>query len=107
MWQTCRHSWLHVAMKNHVSYKSCFVCAICNSWLNHFNYCYVPDHKKFYCILHYQDIENACRFGLGEDIWHAMGIGPGVQQQFEFTPGVLSKYFLFNLLIIFWDRNLL
>ena len=61
--------------------------------------------KKFYCILHYQDIENACRFGLGEDIWHAMGIGPGVQQQFEFTPGVLSKYFLFNLLIIFWDRN--
>ena len=107
MWQTCRHSWLHVAMKKNVSYKSCFVCAICNSWLNHFNYCYVPDHKKFYCILHYQDIENACRFGLGEDIWRAMGIGPGVQQQFEFTPGVLSKYFLFNLLIIFWGRNLL
>ena len=45
---------------------------------------------------HYQDIENACRFGLGEDIWHAMGIGPGVQQQFKFTPGVLSTYFLFN-----------
>ena len=46
-------------------------------------------------------------FGLGEDIWHAIGIGPGVQQQFKFTPGVLSTYFLFYLPIIFWDRNLL
>ena len=47
------------------------------------------------CIQHYQNIENAS-FGLGEDIWHAMGIGPGVQRQFKFTPGVLSTYFLFN-----------
>ena len=82
-----------VAVENHVFHKSCFVCAICNSWLNHFNYCFVPDHDKFYCIQHYQDIENAS-FGLGEDIRHAMGIGPGVQQQFKFTPGVLSTYFI-------------
>lgn len=74
-----------VAVENHVFHKSCFVCAICNSWLNHFNYCYVPDHDKFYCIQHYQDIENAS-FGLGEDIRHALGIGPGVQQQFKFIP---------------------
>ena len=104
-----------VAVENHVFHKSCFVCAICNSWLNHFNYWFVPVHDKINftlsgfntcCIQHYQNIENAS-FGLGEDIWHAMGIGPGVQQQFEFTLGVLNKYFLFNLLIIFWDRNLL
>ena len=76
-----------VAVENHVFHKSCFVCAICSSWLNHFNYCYVPDHDKFYCTQHYQDIENAS-FGLGEDIRHAMGIGPGVQQQFKFTPGL-------------------
>ena len=82
-----------VAVENHVFHKSCFVCAICNSWLNHFNYCFVPDHDKFYCIQHYQDIENAS-FGLGEDIRHAMGIGPGVQQQFKFTPGVFSTYFI-------------
>ena len=50
------------------------------------------DHK-FYCIQHYQDIENAS-FGLGEDIRHAMGMGRGVQQQFKFTPGVLSTYFI-------------
>ena len=34
-------------------------------------------------------IENAS-IGFGEDIWHAMAIGPGVQQQFKFTLGVLS-----------------
>lgn len=78
-----------VAVENHVFHKSCFVCAICNSWLNHFNYCFVPDHDKFYCIQHYQDIENAS-FGLGEDIRHAMGIGPGVQQQFKFTPDAID-----------------
>ena len=77
-----------VAVENHIFHKTCFVCAICNSWLNHFNYCYVPDHDKFYCTQHYQDIENAS-FGLGEDIRHAMGIGPGVQQQFKFTPGLM------------------
>ena len=64
------------------------------------------DHDKFYCIQHYQDIENAS-FGLGEDIRCAMGIGPGVQQQFELTPGVFKTYFLLNLLIIFLGRNLL
>jgi len=78
-----------VAVENHVFHKSCFVCAICSSWLNHFNYCYVPDHDKFYCTQHYQDIENAS-FGLGEDIRHAMGIGPGVQQQFKFTPDAID-----------------
>ncbi|XP_078347337.1 uncharacterized protein LOC144632545 isoform X2 [Oculina patagonica] len=78
-----------VAVENHVFHKTCFVCAICNSWLNHFNYCYVPDHDKFYCTQHYQDIENAS-FGLGEDIRHAMGIGPGVQQQFKFTPDAVD-----------------
>ena len=36
---------------------------------------------------HYQDIENAF-FGVGEDVRQAMGIGPGVQQQFNFTPGL-------------------
>ncbi|CAH3184648.1 unnamed protein product [Porites evermanni] len=78
-----------VAVENHVFHKSCFVCAICSSWLNHFNYCFVPDHDKFYCTQHYQDIENAS-FGLGEDIRHAMGIGPGVRQQFKFTPDAVD-----------------
>lgn len=78
-----------VAVENHVFHRSCFVCAICSSWLNHFNYCFVPDHDKFYCMQHYLDIENAS-FGLGEDICHAMGIGPGVQQQFKFTPGLFT-----------------
>lgn len=78
-----------VAVENHIFHKTCFVCAICNLWLNHFNYCYVPDHDKFYCTQHYQDIENAS-FGLGEDIRHAMGIGPGVQQQFKFTPDAVD-----------------
>ena len=49
----------------------------------------VPNHDKFDCIEHYQNIENAS-IGFGEDIWHAMGIGPGVQQHFKFTLGVLS-----------------
>ncbi|XP_032221390.1 F-actin-monooxygenase MICAL1 [Nematostella vectensis] len=79
-----------VAVENHVFHKACFVCAICNVWLNHFNYCFVPDHDKFYCVQHYQDIENATE-GLGSgEIRKAMGIGPGVQQQFKFTPDVKS-----------------
>lgn len=88
-----------VAVENHVFHKSCFVCAICSSWLNHFNYCFVPDHDKFYCIQHYQDIENAS-CGLGEDIRHAIGIGPGVQQQFKFTPGVLNLHAMMLRFII-------
>ena len=95
-----------VAVENHVFHKSCFVCAICNSWLNHSNYCFFTNRDNFYYIQHYQDIENAS-FGLGEDIRYAMGIGPGVQQQFELTPGVFKTYFLLNLLIIFLGRNLL
>ncbi|XP_068672655.1 uncharacterized protein [Montipora foliosa] len=79
-----------VTVENHVFHKSCFVCAICNSWLNHFNYCFVPDHDKFYCMQHYQDIENAS-FGLGEDIPQAVGIGPGVQQQFKFMPDAVDS----------------
>ena len=35
-----------------------------------------------------------------------MGIGPGAQQQFKFTPGVFSVYFLFNLVIMFWISSL-
>ena len=75
-----------VAVETHVFHKTCFLCAICHTWLNHFNYCFVPEHDKFYCTQHYQDIESASA-GLGEQIRHAMGIGPGVQQQFKFTPG--------------------
>lgn len=78
-----------VAVENHIFHKSCFVCAICGAWLNHFNYCFVPDHDKFYCMQHYQDIENAF-FGVGEDVRQAMGIGPGVQQQFNFTPDAMD-----------------
>ncbi|KXJ28604.1 F-actin-monooxygenase MICAL1 [Exaiptasia diaphana] len=74
-----------VAVENHVFHKTCFVCAICGSWLNHFNYCFVPDHDKFYCVQHYQDIESAS-VGLDEQIRHALGIGPGVQQQFHYVP---------------------
>ncbi|XP_031571363.1 F-actin-monooxygenase MICAL1-like [Actinia tenebrosa] len=74
-----------VAVENHVFHKSCFICAICSSWLNHFNYCFVPDHDKFYCIQHYQDIESASA-GLDDQIRHALGIGPGVQQQFNYVP---------------------
>ncbi|KAK3734540.1 hypothetical protein QZH41_010397, partial [Actinostola sp. cb2023] len=74
-----------VAVENHIFHKTCFLCAICGSWLNHFNYCFVPDHEKFYCIQHYQDIESAS-VGLDEQIRHALGIGPGVQQQFNYVP---------------------
>ena len=79
-----------VAVENHVFHKSCFVCAICNSWLNHFNYCFFTNRDNFYYIQHYQDIENAC-FGLGDDIRRAMGIGPGVQQQFKFTNYIFGQ----------------
>ena len=64
------------------------------------------DHDKFYCIQHYQDIENAS-FGLGEDIRHAMSIGPGVQQQFKFTPGVLSTYFIMPPSISYKSKSII